>query len=98
MTSDSPVKVRMFAFLHSLRAERGLSPNVEVMVPVEGVSARALAGSLGLPEDAVEGAFHNHVLVTLDALVRPGDRIAFLPYGTPATHPAFFGPPRPEGE
>jgi len=98
VTSDSPVKVRMFAFLHSLRAERGLPPSVEVIVPEQGVSARALAGSLGLPEESVEGAFHNHVLVTLDAVVRPGDRIAFLPYGTPATHPAFFGPPRPEGE
>jgi hypothetical protein len=21
----------------------------------------------------------------------PGDRVAFVPYGTPASHPAFFG-------
>lgn len=97
MTDNSPVTVRMLAFLHTLRRERGLPAALGVAVPAEGLSARALADSLGLPGDAVEGAFHNHVLVTLDAVVRPGDRIAFLPYGTPATHPAFFGPPRPCG-
>lgn len=97
MTGSSTVKVRMLAFLHTLRRERGLPPTLDVAVPAEGMSARLLAERLGLPEDAVEGAFHNHVLVTLDAVVRPGDRIAFLPHGTPATHPAFFGPPRHRG-
>jgi len=24
--------------------------------------------------------------------VMPGDRVAFVPPGTPASHPAFFGP------
>jgi len=86
----------MLAFLDTMRRERGLPSSLDVAVPAEGLSARALALRLGLPADAVEGAFHNHVLVTLDAVVRPGDRIAFLPYGTPATHPAFFGPPRQE--
>ena len=94
MTDISPVTVRMLASLHTLRREHGLPTALDVEVPADGLSARTLAERLGLPSDAVEGAFHNHVLVTLDAVVRPGDRIAFLPYGTPATHPAFFGPPR----
>jgi hypothetical protein len=25
-------------------------------------------------------------------MVHPGDRVAFVPLGTPASHPAFFGP------
>ncbi len=86
-----PVTVRMIAFLDTYRKERGLPTTVLEPVPDEGVVARELAQSLGLPLDMVEGAFLNQRNVGLDAVVHPGDRIAFVPFGTPASHPAFFG-------
>ncbi len=87
-----PATVRMIAFLDTYRRERGLPTTVAQTVGEEGIVARELAQSLGLPLDMVEGAFLNHRNVGLDAVVRPGDRVAFVPFGTPASHPAFFGP------
>lgn len=83
--------VRVFAFLRDIRAERGLPSTCEVEVPPEGISAREIAGRLDLPLELVEGVFHNGRLFEHDVVVRPGDRIALVPPGTPAFHPAFFG-------
>ena len=87
----SPVTVRMFAHLHSYRRERGLPTTVPVELPAEGVRDGDLAVSLELPVERIEGVFINGALLGLGARVTPGDRVAFIPYGTPATHPAFFG-------
>jgi hypothetical protein len=91
-TTDSQVTVRTLAYLRSFRSEAGLPTTFRVDVPADGLSAGALAGYIGLPADMVEGVFHNYVKSGLDSLVVPGDRVAFVPYGTPASHPAFFGP------
>lgn len=84
--------VLMLAHLQHVRREQGLPAAIEIEVPAEGVRASTLASDLGLPLDAVEGLFLNHVKSGLDRTVLPGDRVAFVPYGTPASHPAFFGP------
>lgn len=89
--STQTVTVRMIAFLDTYRKERGLPTTVEVQVDQPGVSARDIADELGLPVDAIEGVFLNHRGHGLDVTVRGGDRIAFVPRGTPASHPAFFG-------
>lgn len=89
--STQAVTVRMIAFLDTFRKERGLPTTVEMSVDEPGVSARDLAGELGLPLDSIEGVFLNHRGHGLDVTVRGGDRVAFVPRGTPASHPAFFG-------
>jgi hypothetical protein len=81
----------MFAFLHTYRSERGLPTTVPVELPADGVRAVDLADTLKLPVDRIEGVFINGALFGLGARVAPGDRVAFIPYGTPATHPACFG-------
>lgn len=86
-----PVTVKTIAFLHTFRRGRGLPPTFHTAVPGEGVTARQLAEDLGLPMDVVEGVFLNGRTHSLDAVVRPGDRVLFVPYGTPASHPAFLG-------
>lgn len=91
MTDTTEVTLLATGFLHSLRREAGLPARVTVEVPPAGVSARSLALGLGLPPERIEGIFHNHLYESLDATVLPGDRVAFVPYGTPASHPAFFG-------
>lgn len=93
MDSMSPaaVTVRMIALLHIYRRERGLPVMVSVEVPEGGVRAVDVARDLDLPVERIEGLFLNGRLLGLGAVVSPGDRVAFVPHGTPASHPAFFG-------
>lgn len=83
--------VRMLAFLHNYRRDRGLPVRLDVEVPADGIVASSLAEEIGLPADLVEGLFHNNRNTDLSTRVMPGDRVAFVPPGTPASHPAFFG-------
>jgi hypothetical protein len=85
------VTVRMIAALHTFRIERGLSPTELVEVPEHGIAALEIAKQLGLPLAVIDGVFHNYRGAGLDVVVRPGDPVAFVPIGTPASHPAFFG-------
>ena len=91
MQAAASVTVRSIAFLDTFCKEHGIPSTQSVMVADEGVTARALAESIGLPTDRIEGIFHNYSKSGLDVVVMPGDRVAFVPYGTPASHPAFFG-------
>lgn len=97
MTSDPhdsaplPVSVRIFGSLRPFRTEKGLSCELSVEVPEEGVAASELALKLGLPLDWVEGVFVNHTVHAVSARVSPGDRIAFVPRGTPGPHRVFLG-------
>lgn len=92
MAASAPVVTRTIAFLATHQQDHGRPTTIEVDVPDEGMSAVDLAASLQLPLEIIEGVFHNYTVSGLDAIVRPGDRVTFVPYGTPASHPAFFGP------
>lgn len=85
------VTVRMIAMLDAVRRERGLPTTVQFVVPPAGSTALEIAQELELPIDRIEGVFLNYRGAGLDAHVAPGDRVAFVPRGTPASHPAFFG-------
>lgn len=91
MPGNQPITVRTLGLLHVHRRERGLPTTVQVSVPDGGRPASEIAAALDLPLAMIEGLFLNHVCTHLDAVVMPGDRVAFVPYGTPASHPAFFG-------
>lgn len=91
MDSDRTVTVRMFGFLHSARRAEGLPSTVEVHVPEEGTTARQIAEDLGLDVDAIEGVFVNRTVYEVEHHVMPGDRIAFVPYGTPGPHRFYLG-------
>jgi hypothetical protein len=91
MQGTSTATVRAIAFLDGFCRERGVPSTLSVEVPEGGISASDLAESIGLPLDRIEGVFHNHRGAGLDAVIIPGDRVAFVPFGTPASHPAFFG-------
>jgi len=89
--AGEPATIRMFGLLHSLQQERKLPSVVELEVPPEGVSARQIAVEIDLPVDEIEGVFINHVVQSLDGLIRPGDRVAFVPPGTPGPHRFMLG-------
>jgi molybdopterin converting factor small subunit len=87
----STVTVRIFGSLRPLRTSRGLPCTLTVEVPRGGIAARDLAVSLALPPEEIEGVFVNHSLHGLGVNVSPGDRVAFVPYGTPGPHRVYLG-------
>lgn len=89
--SETTATVRLFGALHTLYRERGLSTTLDVEVPAEGLTAKELALALDLPLDMVEGVFCNRAVYPIDHVVRPGDRVAFVPKGTPGPHRFFLG-------
>ncbi len=91
MDAGKPVIIRMFGLLHTLRKKQELPVTVEMQLPPEGKTARAIARQLQLPPDKIEAVFCNHLTYPLDHVIRPGDRIAFVPYGTPGPHRYFLG-------
>lgn len=88
---DTVVTVRMFGALHTLRKERGLPTIAEVPVPAEGLTGAALAEELDLPLDLIEGVFCNRTVYPITHHIVPGDRVAFVPKGTPGPHRFFLG-------
>lgn len=92
MTDAPSVTVRTIAFLDTFQKERNRASTLYVDVGHEGTTAHELALSLELPVNRIEGVFLNRTVAGLDVRVQPGDRVAFVPFGTPASHPAFFGP------
>ena len=87
----APVTVRMFGALHTLYKERGLPTTVEATVADDGTPAHELATSLELPLDMIEGVFCNRTVRPLGWVIHPGDRVAFVPKGTPGPHRFFLG-------
>ncbi len=91
MAETKPVVVRMFGRLGALRSERGLETTAHIEVPSEGIPASEIAASMDLPPELIEGVFCNHLVYGIEHVVRPGDRIAFVPYGTPGPHRVLLG-------
>lgn len=88
---DDCVTVRLFGSLHTHRRARGLDTTVTVIVPPDGVSSRELAQRLELPLEQIEGVFCNGHVYGLSRVVRPGDRVGFVPHGTPGPHRFMLG-------
>ncbi len=83
MSTQANTTVRMFGALHTFRREQGLEPKIEVEIPPDGRTAHDLARDLGLPMAKVEAVFVNHIVYGLNQVIKPGDRVAFIPTGIP---------------
>ncbi len=86
MGDTREVTIRTFGCLHDIRCEAGETPSVVRDLPEEGAVAGDIATELGLPHDQIEGVFVNGTVYPLSHVVMPGDRVAFVPYGTPGPH------------
>lgn len=91
MSASQTATVRVIAMLHGYCLRNGLPVRQDVSVPAEGIAAEALARHLNLPLEMIDGVFLDHRGAGLDATVLPGARVTYVPKGTPASHPAFFG-------
>ncbi len=91
MNTDNPAVIRMFGLLHTLRKKQGQPVAVEMHLAQEGKTARSIAQELQLPLDKIEAVFCNHLTYPLDHVIKPGDRVAFVPHGTPGPHRYCLG-------
>ncbi|MDY0340370.1 MAG: MoaD/ThiS family protein [Coriobacteriia bacterium] len=87
----SVATVRLFGALHTLQKERGGETMFEVELPPGGVTGAELATMLDLPLSMIEGVFCNRTVRPIGYRLMPGDRIAFVPEGTPGPHRFFLG-------
>ena len=91
MPEQRSVTVRFFGCLHTLRRQRGLPASVEAEVPPQGLTGEELARALELPLELVEAVLVNRKAYGLDHWVCSGDRVAFVPRGTPGPHRFTLG-------
>jgi len=91
VSDTGQVTARMFGALYTYRKEQGLPSTQTVAIPAEGITGAGLAETIGLPPELIEGVFINRVVCGLDELIHPGDRVAFVPYGTPGPHRYYLG-------
>jgi len=85
------IYIRMLGFLYTFRRRQGLPSSFELQLPAEGKSALAIAQELELPIDKIEAVFCNNTIYSLDHRIMPGDRVAFVPHGTPGPHRFTLG-------
>lgn len=93
MEQQQTATIRMFGIFHTLHRERGLSPAVAIQLSPAGRPALEIARELNLPLDMVGAVYCNHCPSGLDQIIRPGDRIAFVPKGVPGPHKCLQGFP-----
>ena len=86
MNSENKISVKLFSFLYTHMTKRGLPTTYELEIPSEGRSCRDIAHDLELPVQKIEAVFINGRARQLDTLCLPGDRLAFIPYGTPGPY------------
>lgn len=85
------VEVRAFGSLMKIFKDRGWPFPLAVDLPPQGITAADLATRLDIPLDRIEAVFINGRVQGVDCPVRPGDRVAFVPPGTPGPYRLLLG-------
>lgn len=88
---EHTIEVRVFGKLRRYMDDRGLPYALGSSTGPDGSTAYALAIDLGIPPEEIEAVFRNGRVQNIYDRVLPGDRVAFLPYGTPGPYRAFLG-------
>lgn len=84
------VEVRGFSFIKEIFDRRGLS--FPFFVEIDGgCTAAELAERLEIPRHMLEAVFINGISRGTGGMVRPGDRVAFVPPGTPGPYRVVLG-------
>lgn len=85
------VEVRAFSFLKNTFDERGWSSPYYFPL-AKPCSPRELARQLELPQEKIEAVFINGLIQPLDeGEIKGGDRVAFVPPGTPGPYRVYLG-------
>jgi hypothetical protein len=79
------IEVRAFGKLYFLFKERGW-PSPLYYTEKETLTAAELREELHISKEDVEAVFINRKIMHQSILLKPGDRVAFVPPGTPSIH------------
>jgi molybdopterin converting factor small subunit len=90
-TAEIPVEIRVFGALRKHLDRLNLPYLIKKQIPTETSTPVAIAGELELPQNEIEAVFVNGKISDMYTVLSPGDRIAFLPYGTPGPYRVFLG-------
>jgi len=90
LSYGQPVEVRGFAELKAIFDRRGWPFPLQVPLDKQCTAAE-LAEKLALPRDKIEAVFINGMAGPLERTVNPGDRVAFVPPGTPGPYRVLLG-------
>lgn len=90
MSNLEYIEVRGFMQLDALLRKRYGPPPIQLQLaaPITGLQ---LANQLNIPLQEVEVIFINGLVEALDAVIHPGDRVAFLPPGCPGPYRIALG-------
>jgi len=97
MERNDHATILMFGSLYTFRQENGLAPTLELPIAAEGKRAIDIAEDLGLPLAAIGSVYCNHRPASLQRLIHPGDRIAFIPHSVFGPHSGPQGFPLLDG-
>ena len=85
------LEIRVFGFLRKHMDRQGLPYFIKKQISPDTCTPMDIAGELDLPLNEIEAVFLNGKVSDLCTALSPGDRIAFLPYGTPGPYRVFLG-------
>ncbi|HPR74215.1 MAG TPA: MoaD/ThiS family protein [Bacteroidales bacterium] len=90
MIKNKQIELRGFLQLDAfLRKSFGKPP---YFIPADSpLTGRELANNLSIPVEEIEVIFINGFVHELDAVINPGDRVAFLPPGCPGPYRIALG-------
>lgn len=91
MKQEQPATIRFFGILQREMKSRGFDSAMSLEVPAGGRAVSDLARELHLPAEMVEAVFINGVVGGMEDMVFPGDRLAFIPPGTPGPYRVLLG-------
>lgn len=87
---DNEIEVRGFSFIKEIFDQRNWPFPLRVSLD-EQCTAAELAERLEIPRDKIEAVFVNGLVNQLDSIIKPGDRVAFVPPGTPGPYRVILG-------
>lgn len=90
MSGENTIEIRGFLHLDAFfRKKFGAIPLIlNLEKPIKGID---LANKLGIPINEIEVIFVNGFVQSLDYVIHPGDRVAFLPPGCPGPYRIALG-------
>jgi len=93
MSEKNSATVLMFGRFYTLQKQRGLSPEIELPLGPEGRTAAEIVSDMNLAPEMIGAVYCNHRCADLTQVIRPGDRVAFVPGSVPGPHKCFPGLP-----
>ena len=91
LSKANSISIRIFGFLRHYMDAQGLSYAFDKDINPKGKTACDIAVELYIPPEEIEAVFINGSVKNIYDSVFPGDRVAFLPYGTPGPYRVFLG-------